>query len=769
MSDLTIWCPVSAVPTFKRVVSDVVLPCEVSMLAVDPKRPPPPLPGGVLLLLGNALAEHVRQAKLTKKNATLTSMREQVFTVGEEEDATRILVSYDPTITEREAERLTDFLWDLRLAARLAATGSLAPVVGQYEWVDDFDALEAEVAGGDVPRLALDLETLGLDPWAPHARILTLALTPEAGRSYVYRVPHTGKPPKAVLKALERLLCGSLRVMGANLKYDLVWLAKHWNLRGVNQSFDTHLVGSLLDENRSNSLEVHAKVYTDMGGYDTEFNRRHDKDRMDLALEADPDGFLTYAGGDTDACFRVAAVQRRALTQDKRLRRFYQRVLQPAARVFAKVEERGVLVDRGRYKELEVECAAEMDKLTKEAFSHVPRRILLKYADNLSLTRPAIIQEFLFTRRGLDLTPEIFTTKGNEPSTAAEHLNLFADNPKAGPFIRAVQKYAAVAKTMGTYIVGFQKHIRSDGRFHPTYRLGRGSSREDLEGGTVTGRLSATDPAYQTIPKRTVWAKPLRTVYPCPEGMGIAKFDFNQGELRIMGCLANDPTMIAAYASNSDLHTLTAATTMGLTVEQFAEQSEWVRDEKRRAAKAINFGLLYGMGAEGLVDYSRKSYGVDMTVSQASHYRDAFFDLYDRLPKFHEQQKRLVRKQGYVRNPLGRIRHLPLISSPEQDVRALCERQAINSPIQSCLSDMMLLAMVQLDALWPHLWIFGMTHDSVEVYLPLDGIEQQAREIKQVLENLPLEQFGWSPPIRFVADAEIATEGTLADVKKVSL
>jgi hypothetical protein len=102
-------------------------------------------------------------------------------------------------------------------------------------------------------------------------------------------------------------------------------------------------------------------------------------------------------------------------------------------------------------------------------------------------------------------------------------------------------------------------------------------------------------------------------------------------------------------------------------------------------------------------------------------------------------------------------------------VVSLAERQAINSPIQSCLSDMMLLAMIEIDRRWPDLWIFGMTHDSVEMYLPLDNIEQRAREVRDVLQNLPLDQFDWHPPIQFVADVEIATEGTLADVKKVKL
>jgi DNA polymerase I-like protein with 3'-5' exonuclease and polymerase domains len=559
-----------------------------------------------------------------------------------------------------------------------------------------------------------------------------------------------------------------------------VWLAKHWNITEVNQTFDTHLAGSLLDENRSNSLETHAKIYTPMGGYDSEFNRKFDKSRMDLIPPAE---LLPYAGGDTDACFRVDRRQRQLLSRDTRLTRFFQKILLPASKVFAKVERRGVLVDDKKYAELKIECEREIKLLTKEAFSHIPRRLLLKYADNLSLTRPALLREFMFTKRGLNLDPVLLTPKAQaafeagddsidkveNASTAGEHLQRFISDERAKPFIEAMEKLGSANKTMSTYIVGFLKHLRSDGYFHPTYRLGRGSSADDPEGGTVTGRLSATDPAYQTLVKRGAWAKRLRSVYPCPPGHGIAKFDFGQGELRIMAIVANDPTMLHAYHKGLDLHALTAAAMMGLTFEQFMLQPEDLIEENRRAAKAVNFGLLYGMKPPGLVDYARKSYGVDMQLKQAEHYSNAFFGQYNRLLPYHEEIKRVAHKHEMVRNPLGRIRHLPLINGPDRDIRSLAERQAINSPIQSCLSDMMLLAMVEIDRRWPDLWIFGMTHDSVEMYLPLENITERATEVRDVLQNLPLKQFDWNPGIRFVADAEIALEGTLADVKKVKL
>jgi DNA polymerase I-like protein with 3'-5' exonuclease and polymerase domains len=495
------------------------------------------------------------------------------------------------------------------------------------------------------------------------------------------------------------------------------------------------------------------------------FNAKYDKGRMDLVPK---DDFLLYAGGDTDACYRVANVQRKLLVKDKKLTNFYVNLLQPAATVFAKLESRGVVVDLKQYKKLEFECEVALDSLSKQALALLPAKIRAKYADDLKLTRDVILREFLFTPRGLNLKPTVFTEKEKLPSCALDHLKTFMDHPEAKPFIELLARHSSVKKTLSTYIIGFMKHLRSDGRFHPTYMMGRGSSIDDPEAGTVTGRLSAKDPAYQTIPKRTIWAKPLRTVYVPPPGYGILKADYSQGELRITAVLAEEPTMIDAYRKGLDLHAITAAEIMGIPFEQFMQLDPDVIEESRRAAKAVNFGLIYGMGAEGLQDYSAKSYGVELSIDQSETYIERFFKLYNRLPVWHEKYKKLAHDYGYIRNPLGRIRHLPLIRSQNTEVKSRQERQAVNSPVQSCLSDAMLLAMVELDRRYPDLWMFGMTHDSLEVYIPLDDMEGWARKIKEVMENLPFERFGWHPPIRFQVDVEVGTE-SLATVKKLKL
>jgi DNA polymerase I-like protein with 3'-5' exonuclease and polymerase domains len=367
----------------------------------------------------------------------------------------------------------------------------------------------------------------------------------------------------------------------------------------------------------------------------------------------------------------------------------------------------------------------------------------------------------------------MFTAKHKTPSTALEHfLMLSNQSPKAGEFMGYMKEYSSAGKMLGTYIDGFLNFLRPDGKFHPTYMLHRGEYKNDKQSkdaGTVTGRTSAKDPAYQTIPKHTVWAKPLRKVYVPPPNHVILKADYSQGELRIAADVANEPTMIQSYTDGIDLHSVTAARLVNMELSEFlAQPKEW-QAEKRFGGKAGNFGLLYGMGAEGFQMYALNTYGVELSLEECHEFRDGFFELYPRLLEWHDEQKEYAAKHGYVRSPLGRIRHLPLIKSHFQDVRAKQERQAINSPIQATLSDMAQLSIVLLTKKYPDLWIFGMTHDDIAFYVPENETHKCARRIKHVMENLPLEEyFGWVPKVKFVADVEVGVNN-LAELTDLSL
>ena len=471
--------------------------------------------GDVILVMGGKALQPLRDGGILHKSMSVNKLREKVHLWK----GTRTLVSFGVGLCDIEPGRKYDIVWDARLALRLYQTLSLVPQVGHYKWVKNYAPLLARIKNAPSKiTVCLDLEAIGLDPFKlkddnhPGAKIISVSLTTAAGRSSLVYLPDLNPDELITLKRHLKEICTSpkVKMVGANLKFDSGWLKEHLGFFIENQTFDTTLVGSLIDENRSNGLELHAKVYTEMGGYDKEMATQYDKGRMDLI----PKGpLLTYAGGDTDATFRVMEKLRGQLLEDKHLSRFYVNVLQPSSTMFAKLEHRGVLVDRGRYEELKVEVSAEKKRLSDVAVGLMPAKLRYKHKDNLSLTRATLIQDFMFTPAGLNLKPQMFTEKTQAPSTAISHLEMFSDHPDAAEFITALRAFNSASKTLSTYIVGFMKHIRSDGKFHPSYSLYKGKFGEsDKETGTVTGRLSATTPAYQTIPLHTIWAKGLRSV-----------------------------------------------------------------------------------------------------------------------------------------------------------------------------------------------------------------------------------------------------------------
>lgn len=727
--------------------------------------------GDVLLAMGGECLNVLKEQGVLPKNRSIKSLRETAHSYN----GHPLILSYDPGIIEFDPAREPEIVYDIRLACRLHDTGSMSPEIGDYEYVDNFNQVFKEIKkgyDGNPVYVSLDLETIGFDPWheappwddedydgPPDARIISISLTVRPGTAYVYYVPEDGVDPD-VREQIE-IICNSdkVKLTGANLKFDIVWMKKHWDINVTNQKFDTGIVGCLIDENRSNSLNLHAKIYTSMGGYDDEFNHSHDKGRMDLISKED---LLPYAGGDTDACLRVTHRLKSLLTEDRRLANFYINLLQPASDVFAKLEHRGVYVDSERYDELEKQCTAEMNEYHEQCLSMIPRKLRLMYDDNLSITRPKLVKEFLFTPKGLNLTPQMFTEKAKAEtweyaSTSGDHLELFKDHEDAAAFMEAYGGFNAAKKTLSTYIIGFRKHLRSDGMFHPSYNLYKGDFGSGDDSGTVTGRLSTRDPAYQTIPKHTKWASPLRTVYVAPPGKAILKLDYSQGELRVTACVANEPTMLKAYKEGMDMHLITGAQVAGITLKKALKWKK--KDDSRikpvrQGGKAGNFGLIYGMAPPGFVSYAWTTYGVDLTLERAKEFHSAFFDLYPGLTEWHKKYIQLARQYKMVRNPLGRIRHLPLIHSRSPKHRSQAERQSINSPIQSCLSDMMLLAMVHIDRAYPEIHMFGMTHDEVQMYVPEDEVDIWAKRIGDIMSNLPLHEFGWEPQLTFPADAE---------------
>jgi DNA polymerase I-like protein with 3'-5' exonuclease and polymerase domains len=511
---------------------------------------------------------------------------------------------------------------------------------------------------------------------------------------------------------------------------------------------------------------MHAKIYVPaLAGYADVFNKTVDKGRMD---KVPPDTLLPYAGGDVDADLQAASAMKQELLRDPKLAGFYVNILHPAIRAFEWVEQGGVCVDKDAYQELKADLETEHARLVKEACKIMGGRIVVKHGDpskpgGMNLTKASMLCDFMFSPMGLNLKPKMWTAKPDKdgvkrPSTAMEHLEMFADDPKAKDFIALIRADSSVMKTYNTYVVGFLEHLRSDGRYHPTYFLFVGD-QEDDEGGARTGRLSCKRPAFQTVPKHTFWAPRIRRCFPAPPGFVVVERDYSQGELRVIACIAHEDNMIVVFKSGRDIHADTAAPFAGFTYESLMaleKTNPHTFEETRQLGKAGNFGLVFGMKEDGFVNYARSNYGVELTWDEAHTFREGFFHKYPMLLVYHEQYKREAREQKFVRTPLGRVRHLPLIKSPNREVAAKAERQAINSPVQGTLTDMVLwtIALEHKSGLSVVAPCFGACHDSILNYVPEDKVEEIVTQQLEQMENLPFEKVEWTPQLKFVADAK---------------
>ncbi len=729
--------------------------------------------GDILVCMGGKNLLKVQQEGHLPKARTITSMRHKLHKIN----GNPLFVTFDADIGSFDHVNAVMMQIDIGLVYRFVTTGSVEPELGEYKYVEDYDHLPEIINAnynqtGRPVRTALDLETYGLDPFNSEKWIVSISITIEEGQAEVIRFEGLDVQPDEYLLDQINWLMNDDRVslIGANLKYDLMWLWVKWGIQTSNFKVDTTLVGALMDENRSNSLNTHCKVYAPtLGGYDDTFNNTQNKANMHLVPEAD---LLPYAGGDTDATLRVANKLVKKLAQSASQTKFYTKLLHPASMAFLNMERTGVLVDQEKTAALQFKLFEEMKVHDLAAKALMPKRLLHKYGEGFSLTKATIIKDFMFTHGdGLQLTPQIKTKKTNEPSTAIDHLKMFEDVPEAKEFVAILKEWNSAKKTESTYVTGFMKHLREDGRLHPTANLYRGDYGNGDDSGTVTGRLSFKDPAFQTVPKHTKWAKALRECYPAPDGYCIVQWDFSQGELRVIACVANETTMIQAYKDGIDLHLKTGAELNGYTLAE-AHAMKAAKDVKikeiRQGGKAGNFGLIYGISPEGYVIYARDTYGVEISLEESQAQQTKFFGIYPRILDYHDEYMETAHVTGIVQSPLGRVRHLPLINSGNWGKQSQSERQAINAPIQSTLSDMSCLTLVEVDKKHGYnddCKFFSMTHDSLAAYVKIDQVDFWVPEIQGIMENLPLDQFGWNPQLSFPVDAEIGySMGTLSEM-----
>jgi DNA polymerase-1 len=299
---------------------------------------------------------------------------------------------------------------------------------------------------------------------------------------------------------------------------------------------------------------------------------------------------------------------------------------------------------------------------------------------------------------------------------------------------------------------------KTDGRsrIHTNYKLF----------GTVTGRLSSEKPNLQQVPREGT----MRTCFGAPPGYLFLEADYSQVELRIAAMLAHETTLLRIFATGGDPHLTTAAEISGLTPQQVLESDAAGGTEHRKKAKPVNFGFLYGMGEPKFITYARDNYGVVVSEEDAHEYREKYFRLYPKLLNWHDRQRRLVRRYGRVHSPIGRVRHLPDVFSGDKGVAAEAERQAINSPVQSLASDMMIMAMIRLSGMLrrPQALIVATVHDMIGFQIREDYIEEATPLIRSTMQDMrPLKKlFGANITVPIEVEIKVGTHWGAGKVVK---
>ena len=537
---------------------------------------------------------------------------------------------------------------------------------GEYETVLAQTQLDAWLQRlREAALFAFDCETDSLDPM--RANLVGLSFAVEPGRACYIPLAHhyPGAPAQldrdAVLAQLRPVMTdASIGKVGQHGKYDLHVLRRH----GVDvegYAHDTMLESFVLNATATrHDMDSLALRYL---GYDTvKYSDVAGKGAKAITFDQVAlDDATRYAAEDADVTLRLHHALSPKLAAEPALERVYRDIEMPLVPVLARVEANGVMLDSAELRRQSADLGKRMLDAKQRATQLAGR--------DFNLDSPKQLCALLFEELGL---PALVKTPKGQPSTNEEALEAIADQHELP---RVILEYRGLTKLRSTYTDKLPEMVNPHtGRVHPSYH----------QAGAATGRLASSDPNLQNIPIRTEDGRRIRTAFVAPEGRRIVACDYSQIELRIMAHLSGDPGLVQAFASGADIHKATAAEVFGKTLET-------VEPGERRAAKAINFGLMYGMSAFGLA----KQLGVGR--GEAQDYIALYFNRYPGVREFMDRTREQARERGYVETVFGRRLYLDNIHARNQGLRAGAERAAINAPMQGTAADIIKRAMIDID------------------------------------------------------------------------
>ena len=559
----------------------------------------------------------------------------------------------------------------------------------EYETVLDKDTFSRWLKRlNDAELFSFDTETTSLDYM--EAELVGLSFALEAGKAAYVPVAHdyVGSPDqldrKWVLEQIKPLLENpEKKKVGQNLKYDKSVLANYdINLEGIY--WDTMLESYVLNSTATrHDMDSLAQKYLDHQCIS--FEEIAGKGKKQLTFnQIDLEIAAPYAAEDADITLRLHETLAPQLEQESSLYSVFRDIEMPLVGIMSRMERQGAKVDGNLLAQQSMEIGKRLNELEKQAHDAA--------GGPFNLASPKQLQAILFEKLGL---PIIKKTPKGQPSTAEEVLQELALDY---PLPKLLIEHRGFSKLKSTYTDKLPQMINpATGRIHTSYH----------QAVTATGRLSSSDPNLQNIPIRTEEGRKVRQAFVAPKGYQLIAADYSQIELRIMAHLSDDAGLLDAFAQGLDIHKATAAEVFGVTLEE-------VTSDQRRSAKAINFGLIYGMSSFGLA----KQLGISRKSAQ--EYIDLYFDRYPGVLHYMDRTKESAKEKGYVETLFGRRLYLPEINARNGMRRQAAERTAINAPMQGTAADIIKKAMANVDQ-----W--------------LSESELDARMIMQVHDELILE------------------------------
>lgn len=554
--------------------------------------------------------------------------------------------------------------------------------------------------------IAFDTETNNIDHF--HAELVGISLSIAENEACYIPIHHhyLGVPKQLPLDEVIQKLKpifenAKLKKVGQNVKFDYSILANYGiTVQGI--TYDTMLESYVLNSNDRHDLDHLAQKHLHVKTITYDELTKVDKKKLTID-KIDIEHTTRYACEDADLTLTIHNKLWAQLKQDSKLTHLFNDIEMPLAIILANMERTGVLIDESLLHQYSTEIQSKLDQLEQQIHDLA--------GEKFNIASPKQLQVILFEKNQL---PVIRKTPKGDPSTNEEVLSELANDYELP---RLILEYRGLAKLKNTYTDKLPLMIsRIDHRVHTNYN----------QIGTVTGRLSSNDPNLQNIPVRNEEGRKIRQAFIAPKGYKIVSADYSQIELRIMAHLSRDKNLLDAFANNKDIHRFTASEILG-------KQENEVTSEERRRAKAVNFGLIYGMSAFGL---SRQ---INIPRNEAKFYIDRYFERYPGVEQYMENTRKLAAEKGYVETLSGRRLYLPRINSASGIEKRAAERAAINAPMQGTAADIIKTAMIAVNHFiqkqGDNVKMVMQVHDELVFEVKETHLDTITKQIKTIMEN----------------------------------